>query len=287
MAGRPVSQTLTANPTLDQAHATARQAMERGQVQAAADICRKILDIFPDDTESAAMLGRISHRHRRPLSPGFCDREIYYDPLWNHVLADDPESLGDIQRVLASGNVAISFHEAVNIWRFVKRTNHIEGDIAELGTLFGRSAKIMAMANISRKKFHVFDTFSGIPEISAGIDTEVSVGSFSAPLESVKEYLRDYSDIVEYHVGIFPESAGDVPLDTVFSFVNLDFDTYSSTKSALEFFYPRMTRGGMVLCHDYFSKSCPGVHKAIDEFFADKRETLVDLWHTQIVAVKM
>ena len=39
-----------------------------------------------------------------------------------------------------------------------------------------------------------------------------------------------------------------------------------------DFFYPRLTPGGMMLFDDYGFASCPGVRKAVDEFFADKMQ---------------
>src|SRR3989338_3744494 len=38
-----------------------------------------------------------------------------------------------------------------------------------------------------------------------------------------------------------------------FSLVHFDVDTYESTKNSIEFFYPRMTRGGVILSHDYIN----------------------------------
>jgi hypothetical protein len=47
-----------------------------------------------------------------------------------------------------------------------------------------------------------------------------------------------------------------------------------------------MTRGGVILSHDYRSISCPGVKQAYDEFFADKPEIIIELWDTQCVVIK-
>lgn len=52
---------------------------------------------------------------------------------------------------------------------------------------------------------------------------------------------------------------------------------YKSTLDSLAFFYGRMTKGGIILSHDYSSKSCPGVKKAFDEFFRKKKEPIFEL----------
>ena len=221
------------------------------------------------------------------LSNGFCDRAIYSDPLWNHTLAESPQLIGQLQMILSAGAAAMSFHEAVNLYRIGRRTNKLPGDIAEVGVFHGGSALIMELANEAQKRMHLFDTFAGIPETSAGIDL-IKVGDIKgSPINRVRALLDPYNERVDYHVGIFPNTAAEIPPTTQFALVNLDMDVYQSTKAGFEYFYPRMSRGGAIICHDYCSKSCPGVRKAVDEFLADKPETPVDLWHTQVVIIKM
>jgi hypothetical protein len=88
---------------------------------------------------------------------------------------------------------------------------------------------------------------------------------------------------VSFYAGRFPETAGPV-MERRFSFVNLDVDLYESTSAGLEFFYPRMVSGGMILSHDY--SVLAGVRRAFDEFLADKPEGLVEMPTTQCLVVK-
>ena len=220
------------------------------------------------------------------LSDGFCDVEIGKNQLWNHTLSEDKYLIEKIRSILNSNMAALSFQEAINLYRMTIRTEKLSGSIAEVGTYHGGSALIMLTANKNKRKMHLFDTFTGIPEVTPGVDT-VTVGALcGCSLASVKMILHEYNHLIEYHVGIFPETTSDIPTETKFSLVNLDMDVYQGTKSALEYFYPRMVCGGVIVCHDYFSQSCPGVTKAVDEFFDDKPETIVDLWHSQILVVK-
>lgn len=221
------------------------------------------------------------------LSKGFCDVEIHRNPLWNHTLADSPDLRGRFQAILDANLVAMSFHEVVNLHRMVEQTSRLPGDIAEVGVFHGGSALVMALANTSMKRVHLFDTFSGIPETTKGVDL-VNVGDVrGSELSEIKGMLKNFENIIDYHVGFFPDTASELPDGIGFSLVNLDMDVYASTKAGLEYFYPRMVRGGVIICHDYFSQSCPGVKKAVDEFFQEKPETLIGLWHTQIAMVKL
>jgi O-methyltransferase len=47
--------------------------------------------------------------------------------------------------------------------------------------------------------------------------------------------------------------------------VNLDADLYQPTKAALEFFYSRLSPGGVIFIHDHNYK-WEGIKKAVDEF---------------------
>jgi hypothetical protein len=60
-----------------------------------------------------------------------------------------------------------------------------------------------------------------------------------------------------------------------FSLVHLDCDLYAPTRAALEAFWPRLARGGVMLFDEYAIKDWPGETAAVDEYFADKPEVRV------------
>ena len=126
------------------------------------------------------------------------------------------------------------------------------------------------------------DTFSGLPSVS-DIDGEFYKGEYAFSLENVKEYLRDYD--VNFIKGIFPnKEAVEKFSNRRFSFVHLDVDIYQSTKDCLEFFYPLMVAGGIVLSHDY--SNTEGVKKAFVEFFDNKKEGIIELSTSQAMVIK-
>lgn len=185
-----------------------------------------------------------------------------------------------------TGLVSMSFKEALNLSRLVTKTAHLEGDIAELGTFHGGSALVMAQANAARKRMHLFDTFEGIPYVSETLDSVVVGDIRGKSLEEVQAVLADYADCISYHVGIFPATTSGIDPDQTFCLVNLDADTYEGTLEALRFFYPRMTPGGAILVHDYSQPHTVGVKVAVDEYFADKPEPVIELWDSQALVIK-
>ena len=60
----------------------------------------------------------------------------------------------------------------------------------------------------------------------------------------------------------------------VLSFVHLDCDAYQAYKECLEFIYPRLSPGGVILFDEYNDPPWPGCNKAVDEFLAGKPEQL-------------
>ena len=125
-----------------------------------------------------------------------------------------------------------------------------------------------------KKSLHLFDTFEGLPGLTKhDSKKQFNKGEYSAQLEMVKKSLKMYPRVFFYK-GYFPATSGPVS-DKKFSFVHLDVDIYESTLSCLTFFYPRMSRGGVIVSHDY--PDAVGVKKAFDEFFQDKLEIIVEL----------
>lgn len=186
-----------------------------------------------------------------------------------------------IKAVKKETELLLTDNEAYQIYMAVVRTQKIAGDIAEVGVYQGGSAKLICMAKGDRM-LHLFDTFNGLPA-TGPLDNRYQEGQFKASINQVKNYLKIYDNVYIYQ-GFFPNTAESVK-DKQFSLVNLDVDIYSSTMACLKFFYQRMTKGGVIISHDYINVS--GVRTAFDEFFSDKPEPLIELSGSQCLIVKI
>lgn len=202
------------------------------------------------------------------------------------VYYNDPERVGVIKlvrQVKKEVDLLLGDNEAYTIYRMVKNTAKVKGDIAEVGTYKGGSSKLICEAK-GDKTIHLFDTFEGLPEISNKDDSRlVNKGDYQASFGEVKKYLKKYKKVFFYK-GLFPTTSKPVK-NKKFSFVHLDTDLYECTLAGLKFFYPRMTTGGIIISHDY--TSVPGVKKAVDEFFENKVEPVIELSGTQCLIVKI
>jgi O-methyltransferase len=156
-----------------------------------------------------------------------------------------------------------------NWWFQVERLNKegVTGSFAELGVYKGESASVLHHMDPLRE-FHLFDTFSGMPPTDLALETgEAATYTPDRFADThVNEVLMQISGNgnICIHKGYFPDTAFPVS-DEKFALVNLDADLYKPTLAALEFFYPRLSPGGIIFIHDHNHK-WEGIKKAVDEF---------------------
>nr|WP_320161901.1 TylF/MycF/NovP-related O-methyltransferase [uncultured Methanoregula sp.] len=219
---------------------------------------------------------------------------IFFEPTMGHDIAnrgrlshygcaERKEFAKALKKIRAESDLLLEDIEAYHIHMAVKRTRKVPGDIAEVGVYRGGSAKIICLSKGDRP-LHLFDTFEGLPKVDE-IDMvwPFYEGKFAASFDGVKKYLGDNPN-VHFYKGIFPGTSDPVK-DKTFSLVNLDVDCYESTKLCLEFFYPRMSPGGILISHDYIT--APGVKKAFDDFFEGRTEPVLETAGSQCLVVKV
>lgn len=146
---------------------------------------------------------------------------------------------------------------------------HVEGVVAELGVYRGDFAKEMNRVFRGRQ-LYLFDTFEGFPENSLQYEEQSGllrnkVGQFSDTSVQLVLSRMKHPELCVVRKGLFPESAKGLQ-ETRYAFVNIDADLYQPVLDGLEYFWPRMSEGGYIFVHDYFSMSYEGSKKAIDEF---------------------
>jgi len=167
-----------------------------------------------------------------------------------------------------------------NIWMQIRRIekDNIEGDYAELGVYKGETAKVIRLC-APQRKLHLFDTFDGFP--SGDLEDETGKASgytsrhFADTSEEKVQGLLGFSKNIVFHKGYFPETTTGLE-ETRFAFVSMDADLARPTKAGLEFFYPRLEKGGCILIHDYNS-DWPELVNAVDDFAGSIPETLIPL----------
>lgn len=171
--------------------------------------------------------------------------------------------------------------------QFATASARLPGDAAEVGVYRGGTAYLLASVFSARgKRLHLFDTFSGAPAIAERIDIHREGDFADTSLAEVKRYLEGFHEIL-FHEGVFPESAAADAVSSTYCFVHVDADLYRSVRDTCAFFYPRLAAGACILFDDYGFTTCPGVRKAVDEFFADKQHKPIYLPTGQALVINL
>lgn len=180
-------------------------------------------------------------------------------------------------------HTVVSKNRCLMLYQLLRHASHLQGDAAEVGVYRGGIAKLIAKT-APHKNVYLFDTFSGLPAVSEEINTHNKRFNDTS-LRSVKSLLRDCPNVTFYQ-GTFPDTASAIK-DKNFSFIHIDADLYKSVKDYLEFFYPRLVKGGVIVIDDYDSWAWPGVKKAVSEFLADKAEYPIITTEIQCAIIKL
>ena len=168
-------------------------------------------------------------------------------------------------------------HRRWMVRQLLRLVAEIPGDTVECGVYQGAASWLICSAvEGSERTHHLFDSFEGLssPEVSDG--SHWKRGDLAAGEDMVRTNLQPFLDMIEFHKGWIPDRFDDVK-DRKFAFVHVDVDLRQPTFDSIEFFYPRLSRGGILLCDDYGCSTCPGATQAIDHFLADKQEKMLSL----------
>lgn len=179
-------------------------------------------------------------------------------------------------------------------YEFFRMIIDLPGDIVELGVY--RGASLMTFANFleirnmgdRQKQVFGFDNFAGFTGFDekdgkADDDVEKELDGFDGG--AFEEILRDAISIfdkdrfIPYKPRIklikgncedtVPRFIKDNPGLRI-SLLHFDCDLYQPTKVGLEYFWPLVVPGGVVLFDEYGIRPWEGESKAVDEYFRDK-----------------
>lgn len=188
------------------------------------------------------------------------------------------ERIRDMRRRCRSLTTA---NESFLIYSIARAQSRLDGAMAEVGCYDGGTTRMICEGKGARA-LHVFDTFDGLPEPTRAEQKTHREHQYTASLEKVQALLSPFPGVSIYK-GRFPETSGPIE-DLTFSFAHFDVDLYQGTLDCLEFFYPRMLPGGIMLSHDY--SVLAGVRRAFDEFLDGRPEDVIELPTTQCMLIK-
>ena len=223
----------------------------------------------------------------------FQEKALRLSPLRQRIYADFSDDERSIQSA-SQQNLCGSPEAIVTLVRAVDRLieRGIPGALVECGVYRGGNIEVMIRAlqrhGVSDRDIYLYDTFAGMPtpedkddESLGGIAkasweahrTEEDGDKGSNWMKAGVELVRQRIDPLGYperHLhfvkGMVEATIPEIVPDKI-AILRLDTDFYSSTKHELQYLYPRLSPGGILIIDDY--GAFPGSRMATDEYCAE------------------
>jgi len=165
----------------------------------------------------------------------------------------------------------VDIYRNYELWDIVGQlATSIEGNLIEIGVWRGGTAGVMAskLKEVnSDKKIYLADTFTGVVKASES-DTKYVGGEHSDTSEKIVDNLLSNTlGLRNFEIlkGIFPEDSSHLIEDQKFCFCHIDVDVYLSCKDIMEWIWPKLSIGGVVVYDDYGFTDTDGVIKFVEE----------------------
>lgn len=175
----------------------------------------------------------------------------------------------DFNSYLASFNEtdSLNIDRRWMVHQLLRLVADVSGDTAECGVFQGTTSFLICKANEQSAKFErthfMFDSFEGLSEPHPHDGTNWHKGDLSAGEDIARGLLRGCTNAIVMK-GWIPTRFKEVA-DRRFAFVHIDVDLYEPTRDALEFFYPRLNPGAILVVDDFGFSTCPGATRAVQE----------------------
>jgi|TARA_B110000467_G_scaffold19345_1_gene16982 hypothetical protein len=176
-----------------------------------------------------------------------------------------------------------------HVMEFVKTDEH---NFVECGVGDGFSA-FFALREIKEKnlpapKMHLFDSWGPMREEDL-LENEIeSKNRYSElKLTGTKNNLKEFEDLIIYYKGYIPEIFKQVPQPpSSIVYMHIDLNSTKPTMDCLEYFFPKLISGGVILFDDYGWSNHKDTKHAVDNFFKGKSGILMQLPTAQAIFFK-
>lgn len=158
------------------------------------------------------------------------------------------------------------------LWRFqiclwaANKCKYVEGDFIELGVWYGVLSRAMCEYvefGKCNKKFYLVDSWG----------TDGSHSNYQDDIYDVVARRFHKFGNVELIRGLVPDVLGKIP-STKIAYLAIDMNGSKPERAALEYFYDKVSPGGVIYFDDY-GWGYPELRKEVDDFFKDKPEILL------------
>lgn len=182
----------------------------------------------------------------------------------NHDFMEDAGFKDAYQRAMkaAGSDYQIYWRLHIALWA-AKTSLKVPGDFIECGVNKGFvSSAVMRCLDWSKvgRNFYLLDTFSGIDDrFVSGVEKDagaldrnkknLEMGFYTKSVDAVRENFSEWSGVVVVQ-GAIPETLPEIKSEAV-AFLHIDMNCAPPEIAALNYLWPKMTAGGVVLLDDY------------------------------------
>jgi O-methyltransferase len=178
----------------------------------------------------------------------------------------------------------ISWHAFVDNLMLAQRWAPPGGDVVECGVWRGGMIRGLADMLGPDRKYHLFDSFEGLPPAQEELDGQAAVAWQADPdsplfhdnCRADEAYARELfagaSYDVNFHCGWFEDTIPKYQPGRPISVLRLDGDWYESTLTCLDGLVPYLAPKALVLVDDYYVWD--GCARALHDYLAGTKSTM-------------
>lgn len=169
----------------------------------------------------------------------------------------------------------ISDEQLVDLIQVISQTSTLNSPVAEFGTLYGGTAAVWAEALLvyGKRQLWLFDSFSGIPQATNGLDDRWTGAFAGTSLAAVRRAFSDL-DFVNIVDGDILANVDRIP--PVLSVAYIASDTFATGRLLLDECWARIEQGGILVVCDYRSyPNCVPLTVEVDRFFSRRSDAFL------------
>lgn len=151
------------------------------------------------------------------------------------------------------------------------------GDFVECGVYKGGTAllagEVILRGGAPYPTLHLFDTFAGIPD--EGLNEAEKASGKAHALDDVslpltQHNLAAYQAFTAFYPGMIPATLQVLPQPLAVRYLHIDLNTAQAHLDCLNFWWPQLLDGAIVVFDDYGWPAYAAVREAIDQWFGEQ-----------------
>lgn len=186
----------------------------------------------------------------------------------------------------------VDIYRCYELWQLISQVKKVNGAIIEVGVWKGGTAGIICKkAEIENldKKIYLADTFKGVAKASEK-DERYKGGEHSdTSIKIANNLLYNKLNLANFKIleGVFPDETAQLIDENVFSFCHIDVDTYDSANDIIDWIWPKLMIGGIIVYDDYGFIGTNGVTRFVNEEALKKDRLVIHNLNAHGIVIKL